>query len=449
MRVEPTGGITATDVQKALEGVDAATLKNLTLVVPSELTIAGSPTSGNAPTVTVGKGNVAANLIAAGPASGAAAAWSFRPMVAADIPAGIVTYAKIQNEGASTLIGNPTGAPAAPSEITLGATLAFSGTSLRTAALTGDVTSGANSFATTVTKINGTTLGSTTATAGNLLVGSGAQWASVAVSGDAALSSAGLLTIAAGAISYAKIQNVAALRLIGNSTGAPAAPSEITLGAALTFAGSALQTLAHTGDVTTPANSLVTTVAAIAGTAVSGTTGTTNVVFSGSPTITTPSIARINGGSAAGSTLELRATTGVGIGAEAVTFTGGTNGGVTLGGFYSNVGVQGRLGVGTVPTCSAEISGSGSDPLLDQYRATVSAHATNGGGSVGMAFANLGVASVGTAAVIQFGLNNITPSFRSGAALVASTQDTAVATFSADFAIQTYAAGTFATRAYV
>ena len=283
VRVEPTGGITATDVQKALEGVDAATLKNLTLVVPSELTVAGSQTSGNVPIVTVGKGNV-----------------------------------------------------------------------------------GANSFATTVAKINGTTLGSTTATAGNLLVGSGAQWASVAMSGDAALSSAGLLTIAAGAISYAKIQNVAALRLIGNSTGAPAAPSEITLGAALTFAGSALQTLAHTGDVTTPANSLVTTVAAIAGTAVSGTTGTTNVVFSGAPTITTPSIARINGGSAAGSTLELRATTGVGIGAEAVTFTGGTNGGVTLGGFYSNVGVQGRLGVGTVPTCSAEISGSGSDPLLDQ-----------------------------------------------------------------------------------
>jgi len=46
------------------------------------------------------------------------------------IPASTITYAMIQNEGADTLLGNPTGSSAAPSEITLGSTLNFSGSSL-------------------------------------------------------------------------------------------------------------------------------------------------------------------------------------------------------------------------------------------------------------------------------------------------------------------------------
>ena len=41
-----------------------------------------------------------------------------------------VTYAKIQNASANTLLGNPTGSGATPSEITLGAGLTFSGTTL-------------------------------------------------------------------------------------------------------------------------------------------------------------------------------------------------------------------------------------------------------------------------------------------------------------------------------
>jgi hypothetical protein len=44
-----------------------------------------------------------------------------------------VTYAKIQNVAASRLLGNPTGSAAAPSEISLGANLSFSGTVLNTA----------------------------------------------------------------------------------------------------------------------------------------------------------------------------------------------------------------------------------------------------------------------------------------------------------------------------
>lgn len=138
----------------------------------------------------------------------------------ATIAAGNVTYAKIQNESADTLLGNPTGAPAAPSEITLGATLAFSGSALQTTAHTGDVTSAANSNA---------------------------------------------MTIASGAVTYAKIQNESATTLLGNPTGAPAAPSEITLGATLAFSGSTLETTAHTGDATSAANSNAMTVGAISG----------------------------------------------------------------------------------------------------------------------------------------------------------------------------------------
>lgn len=96
----------------------------------------------------------------------------------------------------------------------------------------------------------------------------------------------GTAQLANSSVTYAKIQNESASTLLGNPTGGSAAPSEITLGATLAFSGSALQTVAMTGDVTSSANSFATTVAKIQGTTVSGTTGTGNVVFSASPTLT-------------------------------------------------------------------------------------------------------------------------------------------------------------------
>ena len=60
----------------------------------------------------------------------------------AQLATSAVTYAKLQNESASTLLGNPTGSAAAPSEITLGSGLAFSGTTL---VVSGAVTSVSNS----------------------------------------------------------------------------------------------------------------------------------------------------------------------------------------------------------------------------------------------------------------------------------------------------------------
>lgn len=61
--------------------------------------------------------------------------------------------------------------------------------------LAGDVTgpSGSN----TVAKINGATLGSTTATSANILVANGTQWVSVAVSGDVTITNAGVASVKA------------------------------------------------------------------------------------------------------------------------------------------------------------------------------------------------------------------------------------------------------------
>ena len=66
-----------------------------------------------------------------------------------------VTNSYLAQMAASTLKGNPTAGAANAQDLTLGSTLAFSGTALQTAAGSGDVTWSANSFATTVCKIGG------------------------------------------------------------------------------------------------------------------------------------------------------------------------------------------------------------------------------------------------------------------------------------------------------
>lgn len=61
------------------------------------------------------------------------------PITTAEITDANVTYAKIQNVAASRLIGNPTGAPSAPSEISLGTGLAFAGTTIVASPVSGPV----------------------------------------------------------------------------------------------------------------------------------------------------------------------------------------------------------------------------------------------------------------------------------------------------------------------
>src|SRR5262245_19145950 len=67
-----------------------------------------------------------ANLHYAGPASGGAAAPTFRALVTADYPDASVTYAKLQNITAGVLAGRVSAGAAAPGEVTVGTGLALS-----------------------------------------------------------------------------------------------------------------------------------------------------------------------------------------------------------------------------------------------------------------------------------------------------------------------------------
>jgi hypothetical protein len=118
--------------------------------------------------------------------------------MATTIQSHAVTFAKFQQIPATTLIANPTGSVAEAQAVTLGSSLAFSGTTL---------------------------------------------------------------TIASNGVTYGQMQQVGAAKLLGNPAAAASNASEISLGATLAFSGSALQTEALTGDVTTAANSFVTAIA--------------------------------------------------------------------------------------------------------------------------------------------------------------------------------------------
>ena len=183
------------------------------------------------------------------------------------IGAGSVTYAMLQGETHATLLGNPTGSPASPGEITLGAGLAFSGTSLicTITPATGTVTSVGLSGGTTGLTVSGSpvtgagtftlagTLGvpnggtgdvsfplhavllgegtsqlasSTVGVAGRLLVDQGvADPSFVVLSGDATVNSAGSLglattTVTPGSYTYSAITVDSKGRVTAASSGA-------------------------------------------------------------------------------------------------------------------------------------------------------------------------------------------------------------------------------------
>ncbi len=68
-------------------------------------------------------------------------------------------YFSVPTLDAFSILANPTAAPADGISVSVGATFGFVGSTLQTAAITGDVTSSANSFVTTVVKVNGVSYG--------------------------------------------------------------------------------------------------------------------------------------------------------------------------------------------------------------------------------------------------------------------------------------------------
>ena len=82
------------------------------------------------------------------------------------------------------------------------------------------------------------------------------------MSGDfTVITSTGVGTISTNAVTYPKFQQVAAYSIVGNPTVSLANTQAISMGATLVFSGTALQTVAMTGDVTTGGNSFGTTIA--------------------------------------------------------------------------------------------------------------------------------------------------------------------------------------------
>jgi uncharacterized protein DUF5907 len=142
------------------------------------------------------------------------------------IPNDAVTYAKMQNvSAASRLLGRGSaGGAGDPEEIALGAGLAIVGTTLA-------ATGGA-----------GTVDTSGTPAAGNLAKFADADTITNAnLTGDVTTSGGVAATIAADAVTYAKMQNVsAASKLLGRGDSGSGDPEEITLGSGLAMAGTTL-----------------------------------------------------------------------------------------------------------------------------------------------------------------------------------------------------------------
>lgn len=153
------------------------------------------------------------------------------------------------------------------------------------------------------------------------------QWVSAITPGGATTLSQPAFTDISGSVAAAQLPNPSASSLGGtqsyaavvnqwiNAISTSGVPSS-TQPAFSNLSGSvaASQMPAHTGDVTSSAGSVATTVAAIQGTTVSGTTGSTNVVFSKKPAITSPITTAVADFVATGTTTNNASTTLTGSG---------------------------------------------------------------------------------------------------------------------------------------
>ncbi len=302
-------------------------LGNPTLIsaIPSAITIgSGLLITGTTLSATSGSGTVTSVIAGTGLSGGTITTTGTIAIAAGGVgttqlAAAGVTYAKIQNVAAVSLLGNPTGSPASASEITLGTGLSFSGTTLVGHA--GTVTS----VAMTVPSIMAIG-GSPVTTAGTLAITLQTETANLVFAGPTTGSAAtptfrALVTADFGTntVAYSNIQQLATHTLLGNSTGGTANVQEITLGAGLSFSG-------------------------------------TTLVASGSGSVTTVSVVTANG---FGGTVATATTT------PAITITTGVSGllkGNGTGVVAATAGVD-YLTTNATITCGADTSGSGNTLL--------------------------------------------------------------------------------------
>ncbi len=104
----------------------------LTYQTSSGKWINSTPAGGTVTSVS-GSGGATGLTLTGGPITSSGTLTLGGSLATGAIAAGAVTYAKIQNVGASSLLGNPGGSAAVPSEITLGTGLSFAGSVLNAA----------------------------------------------------------------------------------------------------------------------------------------------------------------------------------------------------------------------------------------------------------------------------------------------------------------------------
>lgn len=191
--------------------------------------------------------SLSADVVATGP--GAAAA---------TIQPNVVSYSKFQQVAASSLVGNPTGSLANAQGITLGSTLAFSGTALQTSAMSGDLTTPANSFVTTLATVNSNvgSCGSATTSSVVTLNGKGLATACASTTVTPAIGSiTGLGTGVATALGI-NVGTAGAFVANGGALGTPSSgvATNLTGTASGLTAGTVTTNANLTGDVTSTGN---------------------------------------------------------------------------------------------------------------------------------------------------------------------------------------------------
>lgn len=182
-----------------------------------------------------------------------------------------ITFAKFQDIGTQTLLGRYATGAGTAQQITLGTNLALSPA--------GVLSAGNTSAIWNASQLQGRNVGTTTPTTGYVLKWNGTAWDAAAdggsgmsaLTGDVTASGTGSVTatIAAKAVTYAKMQDVTASSLLGRYSATNGVTQEIKIGGNLAFNTttgtlSAAGITALTGDVTaaTTTGSAATTIAA-------------------------------------------------------------------------------------------------------------------------------------------------------------------------------------------
>lgn len=244
-----------------------------------------------------------------------------------------------------------------------------------TGSLSGDVSG--TQGATVVGKINGAVLGTTTATSGNLLIGSGASWVTQPISGDATINSSGVLSLSsvgtAGVYGSALIIPVFTTDAQGRVSGvtnttisgltnANLANSAITtagnsgsgsvsLGGGLTFTGSGITNIVSSASTLTVTSTEADTLATVTG---RGALTSTALTLNGGITTTTSTALTLDSGTTGGIS--------IGTGASAKTITLGNTTGATTVNINSgtgNINFQ-PAGSGTTGNVHVGAGGAGS-----------------------------------------------------------------------------------------